>query len=100
MTPTLLILSAAFLALSAADLILSLRLQKLGAVENNPLLGNHPSPRKLVTFATVSTGLWLGAALWLASEGAPGVPAVLLLGCVLRAIVVARGLKLKRELGR
>ena len=87
-----------FVALSVADLLLSLKLQRLGAVEQNPLLGPHPKPAKLIAFAAVTTALWTGAGLWLAYKGAPGVAAVFVLGCFLRLWVVVKGWKLRKEL--
>ncbi len=89
---------AVFLALSVADLLQTINLQKLGAVENNPLLGKHPAPGKLIAFAVVSTALWLVAALFLASKGAPGIAAVFALGIGLRIRTVVKGWKLQREL--
>ena len=87
-----------FIALSVADLLLTLKLQKLGAEEQNPLLGKHPKPDVLIAFATITTALWTWAALWLASKNAPGVIAVFLLGCFLRAYVISKGLKLLKVL--
>ena len=90
--------AALFVALSVADLLLSLKLQRLGAVENNPLLGPHPKPAVLIAFAVVTTALWTGAGLWLAYKGAPGVAAVFVLGCFLRCYVIAKGLRLRKTL--
>ena len=86
---------ALFAALSVADVALSVKLQELGAVEDNPLLGKHPSARKLIAFGSISTALWMGGALWLAYKGAPAawIYALLLWGIVLRIIVVSRGYK-------
>ena len=100
MTTLLLALSLLFVALSVADLLLTLQVLKLGAIENNPLLGKHPKPAVLIAFAVTTTTLWLGAALWLASKGAPGVEALLSLGVFLRLYVVVKGLKLRKELSK
>ena len=91
-------LSVAFVALSAADLIQSLKLQKLGAVENNPVLGKHPAPKKMILFAVVTTGLWLAAAIWLTLKGAPGVAAVFLFAIFLRIWTIVKGRKLMEHL--
>lgn len=90
--------SALFVALSVMDLLQSLKLQKLGAVENNPLLGKRPKPGTLIAFAIVTTALWTGAVIWFALKGAPGVWAVLCLGIFLRAFVVVKGRKLAKKL--
>lgn len=87
-----------FIVLSAMDLLQTLKLQKLGAVENNPLLGKHPAPAKLITFAVVSTALWLGVAMFLASKGAPGIEGVIALGIFLRVWVIVKGRKLHKDL--
>jgi hypothetical protein len=89
---------AAFVALSVMDLLQTLALQKLGAIENNPLLGKHPRPAVLITFAVITTALWLGAVLWIASKGENTVAFVLLLGIGLRIKVIISGRKLYREL--
>jgi hypothetical protein len=88
----------AFVALSVMDVTQSLALQRLGAVENNPLLGKHPRPAVLITFAVVTTALWLGAVLWIASKGENTVAFVLLLGIALRIKVIISGRKLHKEL--
>jgi hypothetical protein len=80
------------------DLLQTLALQRLGAVENNPLLGKHPRPAVLITFAVVTTALWLGAVLWIASKGENTVAFVLVLGIVLRIKVIISGRKLHKEL--
>jgi hypothetical protein len=90
--------AAVFVALSAADLLLTLKLQRLGAVERNPLLGKHPKPAVLIAFATVTTALWTAAGLWLAAKQAPGVAAVFVLGVFLRCYVIAKGLRVRKEL--
>ena len=92
------IASILFLALSVMDLLQTLQLQKLGAVENNPLLGKHPKPAVLIAFAVVTTALWLGAAVFLAMHDAPGIWAVIALGIGLRIRVVVKGYKLRKEL--
>jgi hypothetical protein len=89
---------AVFVALSVWDLLQSLELQKLGAIENNPLLGKHPKPWVLITFAVVTTALWLGAVLWIASKGENTVAFVLVLGIALRIKVILSGRKLHKEL--
>ena len=100
MNPLLWIASIVFLALSYLDLTQTLELQKLGAVENNPLLGKHPKPKTLIAFAVITTGLWLGAAIFLALKDAPGIWAVIALGIGLRAWTVSKSRKLKKELKR
>lgn len=94
----LFIASALFAALSVADVALSIKLQKLGAVENNPLLGKHPSARKLIVFGGATTAAWLFLAVWLALNGAPYIEALFLLGIFLRLFVVSKGYKLLKEL--
>jgi hypothetical protein len=89
---------AVFVALSVMDLLQTLALQRLGAVENNPLLGKHPKPWVLITFAVVTTALWLGAVLWIASKGEATVAFVLVLGIGLRIKTVVQGRKLHKEL--
>lgn len=90
--------SALFVALSVMDLLQSLKLQKLGAVENNPLLGKHPKPAVLIAFAVVTTAAWLGALVYFASRNVPGVAAVLALGIFGRAYVIVKGRKLAKKL--
>jgi hypothetical protein len=92
------VFGAVFVALSVMDLLQTLALQKLGAVENNPLLGKHPRPAVLITFAVVTTAIWLGAVLWIASKGENTVAFVLLLGIALRVKVIISGRKLYKEL--
>jgi hypothetical protein len=90
--------AAVFVALSVMDLRQTLTLQKMGAVENNPLLGKHPKPAVLITFAVVTTALWLGAVLWIASKGENTVAFVLVLGIGLRIKTVVQSRKLYKEL--
>jgi hypothetical protein len=89
---------ALFIALSIADVMQSLTLQKLGAIENNPLLGKHPKPATLIAFGTVTTALWLWAVLWIASKGENTVAFVLVLGIGLRIKTIINSRKLYREL--
>jgi hypothetical protein len=88
----------AFVALSVMDVMQSLALQKLGAVENNPLLGKHPKPATLIAFGTVTTLLWVAAALFLTYKQAPWIEAVWMLGIGLRIKVIVQGRKLHKEL--
>jgi hypothetical protein len=88
----------AFIALSVADIMQSVTLQKLGAVENNPLLGKHPKPAVLITFGTVTTLLWVSVALFLSYKNAPWIEAVWLLGIGLRIRTVVKSRKLYREM--
>jgi hypothetical protein len=76
----------------------SLALQKLGAVESNPLLGKHPKPWVLITYGTVTTALWAYAALWLTYKGAPWIEAVWILGIGLRIKTVVQSRQLYKEL--
>jgi hypothetical protein len=87
-----------FVVLSIMDVRLSLAVQKLGAIENNPLLGKHPKPATLITFGAVTTVLWAAAALYLTYRQAPWIEAVWLLGIGLRLKVVVQNHKLYREL--
>jgi hypothetical protein len=89
---------AAFVALSVMDVVQSLALQRLGAVENNPLLGKHPKPGVLIAFGTVTTLLWVAAALFLTYKQAPWIEAVWMLGIGLRIKTVVQGRKLHKEL--
>jgi hypothetical protein len=88
----------AFVALSVMDVMQSLALQRLGAVENNPLLGKHPRPGVLIAFGAVTTLLWVAAALFLTYKQAPWIEAVWMLGIGLRIKVIVQGRKLHREL--
>lgn len=90
--------SLLFVALSAADLLLTLELQKLGAIERNPLLGKRPSPRKLIIFSVVTTVAWLGAAVFFVLKDVPGAPFVFALGIALRLMVVVKGYQLRRKM--
>jgi hypothetical protein len=89
-----------FLALSIADVMQTLALQKMGAVEKNPLLGPHPKPGVLIAFGTVTTALWLGAALFLTYKHAPWIEAVWLLGIGLRIKTVVQSYQLHKEMSR
>jgi hypothetical protein len=88
----------AFIALSVMDVTQSLALQRLGAVENNPLLGKHPKPGVLIAFGAVTTALWVAAALFLTYKQAPWIEAVWMLGIGLRIKTVVQGRKLHKEL--
>jgi hypothetical protein len=92
------VFGAVFVALSVMDLLQTLALQRLGAVENNPLLGKHPRPGVLIAFGTVTTALWVAAALFLTYKQAPWIEAVWMLGIGLRVKTVVQGRKLHKEL--
>jgi hypothetical protein len=98
MTPLLLAAALLFLALSAADILLTLKNLKRGAVEKNPLLGKHPKPSKVIAFGVATTVLWLGAAMFFVLKGVQGAWAVFGLGIFLRVWVVSKNYKLSKEL--
>lgn len=114
MNTTLLIAgSATFVALSWLDLEGTLKNLKRGAVEDNPLLGKRPSPKKLTIFAVTSTALWLGLVVYFFTAGTAlpdtdpnksfvvnGSLFVLALGNALRLWVIFKHRKTSKELDK
>lgn len=100
MSPLIIWAAAVFVGLSASDLSLTLKNLKLGAVENNPLLGKHPKPEIVTAFAVVTTALWVGIALWIYSKGVSvsWVAGLFAWGIALRLWVVNRNYKLYKRL--
>lgn len=90
MTPILIFAIVVWLIVSVADAYLSIKIQALGGVEVNPILGEHPCKATIITFCLLSIGVFTSIGLlWCLPDAGPNVAAFFFaVGSLLRAFVV------------